>query len=294
MKNTVNHTSLNTGVLEGLTHRTKTVGDHTISYEILGGSVEPERTMILQHGAFSTRNATKVLAKKLAEFRKSDRIILVDAPWHGDSTTDLPIEGSDVNTYADVLADFVNELKAEGKIQGKLAWFGWSMGGSIGMLLDLKGVQIDELILINSSPSWEALEAVVTQVPPLADPTMTRDVFKAVMSEDFKEGVTDEERAMIFDNYDVIIDSGEVMVNDLKALAVASYDITDRLSEIKAKTMIYSTEDDMLATVAKQEVLDANIPDSIKHINKVGGHSGLMKPNDAEVIASCFVEVFTH
>lgn len=292
LNNLVNHSSLNTGALEYLTLRQETVGEHKIAYEVLGGSPEPKRTIILLHGAFATRNATKILANKLADFRKSDRIILVDAPWHGASESELSIDGANINTYADVLADFVTAMKEKGLIQGKLAWFGWSMGGSIGMLLDLKGVKIDELILINSSPVWETLGHVVQQVPALADPLTARDVFKSVMMEDFKDGVTDAERNQIFDNYDAIIDEATVMVNDLSALATEHYDIRERLSEIKAKTMIYSTEDDMLALSEMQDVMANAIPNSVKHVQKTGGHSGLMKPSDAEIIASCFVEVF--
>lgn len=293
MTNRIKASTLNTGKLEGLVHKKAQLAEHTISYEILEGSPKPERTIILHHGAFSTRNTMKILAKEIADLRSSDRIILVDGAWHGDSTSEKSIEGATVNTYADVMAEFVDTLKEDGTIQGKLTWVGWSMGGSIGMLLDLKGTVIDELVLVNSSPVWIALEEVVKMVPPLADPNTARAVFKGVMAEEFKEGVTEEERSAIRDNYDSLIDSGDIMVNDLKALAVSDYDIRERLGEIKAKTMIYSAADDGLATVDMQDVLEQGIKGSVKHVNIAGGHSGLMKPNDAETIASSFVEVFT-
>ena len=276
---------------KGFAPGTIDIEDHRIHYEMREGSKNPERTMILCHGAASTHNTTNVLAGKLAEQRPTDRIILIDAPWHGKSTSEKPLEGQTVYNYAGALKRAVEALRANDTIQGKLSWFGWSMGGSIGMLLDLSDVAIDELILINSSPVWETLEAVATQVPPLLDPATSREVFKGVIVSDMATNTSAAEQEDILNHYDDLITPGAVIVNDIKALSTSHYDIRDYLHNIDAKTMIYSGSEDQLALVDMQKLMDKHIPDSVMHIAK-DNHVSLMKDAGADDITNCFMEVF--
>lgn len=39
------------------------------------------------------------------------------------------------------------------------------MGGSIGLIMDLNGVNLDNLILLNSSPVWESIFKLQANVP---------------------------------------------------------------------------------------------------------------------------------
>jgi len=284
-----------TAPLAGFTVQTEAVADnadvsnHTIAYEVYSGSETPERTMILCHGASCTRHTMKVLAAELVKHRPQDRLILVDVPWHGDSMSDGPIDYTTVHTYADVLQNFVQQLRENGTIQGKLAWFGWSMGGSIGMLLDLNGAGVDELILINTSPVWETIHGMLESIPALSDPNQISDVFRLVIAEDVGTGTTEAERDNIITQFTDIVSAPHVMINDFAGLKPEKYDIRNQLQNIQAKTVIVSGTQDNLATTDMQQLMVKTIPHALAYIGD-GTHADLLKQQGAAIIASCFIE----
>jgi len=285
-----------TKTLPGFTVQTEAVADnadvsnHTITYEVYSGSETPERTMILCHGASCTRHTMKVLAAELVKHRPQDRLIIMDVPWHGESMSDGPIDYTTVHTYADVLQNFVQQLRENGTIQGSLAWFGWSMGGSIGMLLELNGVDIDELVLINTSPVWETIQGMLATIPALSDPNQISDVFRLVMAEDMAVGTNEAERDGIIAQFADIVSEPHVMINDFAGLKPDKYDIRDRLQNIQAKTVIVSGSQDNLATTEMQQVMIEQIPHAIAYISD-GSHADVLKQHGAAIIASCFIEV---
>lgn len=293
MTNIAKDSVLNAGKLKEFNPQNIQIGDHRLAYEIYNGIENPERTAIICHGATATLHATKVLAGKLAEQRPNDRIILVNVPWHGESTSVAPIDQANVNTYAAILEEFIELLRENNTIQGKLAWFGWSMGGSIGMLLDLNGVKIDELILINSSPVWKTIEGMVTQVPAMLDPNIPKDIFVQSTANDLALNTSVREREDLLAHVDVILADPDVSVNDFKAILPEHYDIRNRLGDIKAKTLVYGNTQDMVATVSMQEFMDECISNSVMHISG-DNHVALMKQAESEVIVSCFLEAFVY
>lgn len=253
------------------------VGNHTIAYEVGQSEKTPERTYILSHGASGTRNYMKVLAKEIVE-KTASRVILIDLPYHGDSKGDLTkLSEITVHDYADTAFDFIAKLRENNEILGKLAWIGWSMGGSIGLLLDLKGANIDELVMLNSSPVWESIQGLQENVPAILDVNAIKEIFRQIEVADFKSNMTKEEYDEALGNYENLIAIPEVMVQDFNAILPSVFDVRDKLGEIKAKTLILGGTQDSVALVEQQELMNARIPD-VKLVMFEDTHSMLVKP----------------
>ena len=122
----------------GFTGNFEKVKEHNIYYETASNSEIIERTFILSHGACGTGRFLKPVGFNLLKTIPNIRVIIIDLPLHGLSTTDIHLEVSDitVHTYSEVIYELINLLKTKNVIEGTLNWIGWSMGGSVGILLD--------------------------------------------------------------------------------------------------------------------------------------------------------------
>lgn len=248
------------------TNNKEQVGNHIIAYSYYSGKEDNpvDRTFILQHGAFCTKVFMDVLAHKLVQIYPNSRIISVDAPWHGESVgPEDELANATVHTYADILADFVAKKREDNTIVGKLQWIGWSMGGSIGLLLNLKGVEIDELTLLNSSAVWHKIKQLVELVPDAMNVNAIKQVFYNMLENDFKTNMIPAVADELLANYDILTALPEVMVNDIKAVHPDNYDIRNQLKDITAKTLIVSGIEDKMAEEYLQVDLNESIKDSM-------------------------------
>ena len=266
--------------------------EHTIHYEMRKGKANPDRTIILAHGATATGDTTKVTAKGLADAYPNARIIIVDLPYHGDSTGPKEkLKDVTIHTYVDVMSDFIEKLKEDGVIKGKLNWTGWSMGGSIGMLLDLKGVEIDELTLLTSSPVWHVIQAQLNSMPPEMTGEMFAPIHKQMLGENLKPNMSEKDHASLMSEYDVLHADPDVMLQDFHAIIPSVYDIQDRLGEIDAKTLIIGGIHDTVALPEYQTMMDERIKSS-KLVMLDDNHEALMKPNSVQNIVAAFQGYF--
>jgi pimeloyl-ACP methyl ester carboxylesterase len=277
-----------TGIMNSFESKFEDVGSHTIHYKIREGHSNPKRTFILSHGAFGTANFMKVLAVDLANKYPNSRIILVDQPWHGESTSTESVKTATVHTYAEVMSDFIGIMKKDQKIQGKLNWIGWSMGGSIGMLLDLKGVGIDELTLLNSSPIWNSIKDLGENVPEFTQEKFVKTVFQGIVLDSLQTNISEENRNEVMSYYEKLTSSPEVMVQDVFAILPENYNIQDDLNKIESKTLIISGTEDIVGEVKFQHILNENIRNSKLKMYE-DNHLLLVKPN---IVKSVIEDIF--
>lgn len=271
------------GINDSFRNESAKVGAHSISYLFKEGSKDPDKTFILAHGAMARKETFYIFASELADKNPESRILIVDVPLHGSSTVSIDaVEPMNVHDYAAVLQEFVQSKTLDKTIQGELHWIGWSMGGSIGMLLDLKGVNIDELTLLNASPYWE----FTANLLPILDVKTVREMHTFGLVQDLQTNVSEDDREYIISHLDCLIpESGDVMVQDIQGIAPVHYDIRNDIQNINAKTLIISGTEDGLATPEYQDVLNREIPES-KLVMFEDNHIQLMKPFAAKKIVS--------
>lgn len=266
------------GILQSFQNKSEQVDNHKIHYEIREGSEHPERTFVLSHGAFGTRHFMKVFAAELAEQYPTSRIIIVDLPWHGESEgPEEQLETIDVIGYTDIVRSFVEKLQEKSVIEGKFHWVGWSMGGSIGLLLDLKFAGIDELTLLNSSPVWETAEALIKNVAEMTDVAKAKQSFGFALASSLETHVTESEKEQILASYNAIASDSKIGSHDLQVIVPEYYDIRTRLPEIKAKSLIFGGTTDILSTIPNCELMHEKIPQSELKVYE-DNHYMLVKP----------------
>ena len=263
------------------------VDGNTIHYKVYQGKKNAKKTYVVVHGATATLETTKVYAAALAKENPDARILLVDLPLRGQSTSatfttaDISIE-----KYADIMKQFIEQKRADGIIKGKLNYSGWSMGGSIGMKLELAGAPIDELVLINTSPVWESIEGLKAV---FGIESFTPEIISMMTAGNYTEEVA---QGMDFDTYmDKFHGSPVVGAADFNALSVDAYDVREQLNQIDAKTLIFSGTLDDLAEPRMQTLMDGQIPKS-ELVMYENGHDMFMKPEIAQEMAKEITQYF--
>lgn len=272
----------NRGLITSFKEETLQIGDNTISYLVRKGDTA-EKTYVLVHGATALKNTFNMFAAELAERQPNSTIISVDLPLHGKSTnTEVDVESITVQTYTDVMEEFLKLKTDDGTITGKLNYVGWSMGGSIGMLLELRGIKLDELTLLNSSPYWEFTDALL----PMVNVENIKEVFASLGAEDFNQNITDVDKEDILTNIEnMVTERADVMIQDFIAISPKNYDIKSELKDIKAKTLILAGTKDTVSLIHYNELMSYEIKDS-KLIIYDDSHTQLMKPIQIKKIVS--------
>lgn len=265
--------------------------EHTVFFQTQQNSDKVERTVVLCHGASGSASYMSITANEIIKTMPNTKVILLDLPFHRHS---IPSENNQVNVhyYTLLVEEFLQSLKEAGELQGILQWLGWSMGGSIGLLLDLrKNVKIDELTLLCSSPVWNTIEGLL-QIPVFTDKHLIVDTFKGIILNDVKdldEGIVET----IADLFNDIRPSGKVMVEDFKAILPDKYNVVDKLKNVTAKTFICAGLQDELALPELQKVMNENINNS-KLLMLDDGHSLLLKPKFVQELVKELNEFYTN
>lgn len=282
------------GIIHSFQDFFEQVGEHSIHYKLREGKEHPERTFILSHGAFGTEGWLRVVAANLSKIFPEDRIIIVDLPWHGQSTgVEGELEIATVHTYAKVMKQFIHQKQANQTIEGILHWIGWSMGGSVGMLLDLDGVDIQELTLLNSSAYWGSVTHLVQVSPIMSDEKTSQAGFRDALIANLETNVTKEEKETIIAYYEQMAATGKVGSHDLAfAISTDNFDIRSELPKIKAKTLILGGDSDTLSLMEYLQVMNEGIPDSKLKVYEQDNHYMLVKPEQAKRIVEDIAERF--
>jgi pimeloyl-ACP methyl ester carboxylesterase len=201
-----------------------------------------ESTIIFIHGAFVDCETMRPLACHFTDYQ----CVLVDLPAHGKSTgaPQQKVEG-----YANAMELFIHKLLEKGEIHKDIILVGWSMGGSISMLLALAGtLALRKVVPLSSSPMW-----IFPKIP--------KDQFNLyeIFSGAFTQSTPPEVKKRILDNVSLYSSSLDTCMVDIDALN--RFDIRSKIANIKFPTEIVSGDADTIATVEMQHLM----ADTIKH-----------------------------
>lgn len=253
--------------------KTVTVGADELHYYVLpekqSKKKDANQTFLVIHGAFMSKGATDEVAQALNKKYPHSKVVQIDLPSHGKSvSTTGPKET--VSDIASTLGDAVTEMRKTGDVEGALVPVGWSMGGSTAMEMALQGVPMKAIVLLNSAPEWSGLSFFAGM-----SPEDTVATFNGAFTGDLAIGTSPQKAKELTAMLPQWTANPLTCVADVKALL--SFNIVDRLPEIKVPVTIISGDQDVVATVANQALMEALIPDSHLFMIKGDGHTLLMK-----------------
>lgn len=234
------------------------LGNHEVYYELSNNSDTPTQTFLLIHGAAATGRYMNLVARTLLEQIPECRVINIDLPNHGLSTSKPGYEITHVNEYAEVTHEFIQAVSRQGLIIGDLTLVGWSMGGSIGILLALVDDLVDKLVLMNTSPYWDTVDGMV-QMEGFKIPEQANATFKHIITTELA-GVALPEVAELLENLDKITADGKTIIRDFNCLTTDKYDVRDKLKDVHVPTVVFSGVDDALTNAEVQQFMADNIP----------------------------------
>lgn len=245
------------------------VGADDIAYTVYPAkSSKVKKTFVVIHGAFMNSFATTGVAEGLSKHYVDANVVQLDLPGHGFSKGQPRTE---VSAIADVVKKFIVKAQEDGDIDDDIVLVGWSMGGSISLELDLKGLKgIQNIVLLNSAPEWSIFNGMET-IPA----SILHGVIVDILKGDYSVGTTLEQQEEFAANIDKYVSSPETVYADLQALV--SLNIRDQLKEVKSPTLIISSTLDTAATVATQNFMDEEIKKSDLVLIDGDTHSMLMK-----------------
>ncbi len=250
-----------------------TVGTEEIHYYVLpekqSKKKEANQTFLVLHGAFMSKGATDEVAEAINAKYPHSKVIQLDLPSHGNSTSTAGAKET-VEDIASTVGEAVTAMRASGDIVGDLVPVGWSMGGSTAMAMELQGVPMKAIVLLNSAPEWSGLGFFAGM-----SPEETVSTFHGAFTGDLAIGVSKEKAAQLASMLPVWTSSPITCVADVKALL--SFNIVDQLKNIDVPVTIISGDQDVVATVSNQALLDESIPDSKLYMIKGDGHTLLTK-----------------
>jgi len=200
-------------------------------------------TILMIHGLGSYLPAWK---KNIGELSKHYRVIAVDLPGYGKSSKD-PHSGL-MTFYAGIIAEFIQELEL-----GPVNLAGHSMGGQISMVLALEKPELVKRLILVDPAGFEAFTAG------------QKNWFKDVMTPNLVRLTTvDAIESNLAGNFFRMPADAQFMIDDRIAIRDASdfenyclavarsvhgmvdEAVLDKLSQIKAPTLIFFGENDML------------------------------------------------
>ena len=242
----------------GFEKKSITIDGYDVSY-YEGGQGDP---VVLLHGMADEKNTFVVAAGALTG---KHRVILPDLQGHGENARD-PSRDYSIRSHADFLDKFVEKLGLDSFSLG-----GNSMGGHVSEAYTLEHPEkVKKLILVNA-PGLDLDEHVV--YGGFGEKMQTREDFNAVMdrvvyTRPFMPGpVVDHMIKETNKNFDFI-----------NGLAVAvkageDFDLKDRISEIKAPTLIIWGKHDKVVPFNVAEAYDEMIADSKMVVLENASHS---------------------
>lgn len=227
---------------------TATLSDCTISYVDQGQGTP----LLLVHG-FPLDHS--MWLHQIAEFRKTHRVIAIDLPGFGASTTSAPLS---IIGMADRLAEFLDSLGLPTAIV-----CGLSMGGSIAQQFAVRHPQrLTGLILcdcraMTDPPETQKMrhdlaDRVLREGPEFVAQAMPTRLFSARTIRD-QPAVVESIQATIRRT------SPQSVAGGSRALADRE-DMVPRLQEITARTLLIVGQDDVISTVEEMKTIAQQIP----------------------------------
>lgn len=253
--------------------KTVQVGTDTLHYYVLPEKAskkkEANQTFLVIHGAFMSHGATDDVAQALNKKYPHSKVVQLDLPSHGASTSTVGPKTS-VEDLAETVGEAVDEMRDSGDIQGDLVPVGWSMGGSTALAMNLQGVDMKAIVLLNSAPEWSSLGFFAG-----LQGDQVIQAFQGAFAGDLAFGSTPEQAAKLTARLPELTAAPVTAEADVKALL--SFDIRDQLQDIDVPVVVISGDKDVVATMDNQKLMTQEIPDTNLYIFPGDGHTLLMK-----------------
>jgi len=257
----------------------------SICYEIKGKG----KPIILLHGWGASKDSWFVQVGALSKYFK---VIIFDNRGAGKSSR--PNYPYTMDMYADDIKGLLDFLNIE-----KTHLLGESLGGMIALNFILKYPErVNKFILINSWPGFpnEQGPEMYSQGKIAYREELKKDPLnaflksaKASYSRQFFKMMQENPKKKFFDLWSVEDLIKIDLANPLSpkdninaANAVKGHNVTDRLHEIKSKTLLICGEKDRIATLSVQRKIHEQIPNSIFKVIKDARH-GVSKEKAPEV-----------
>lgn len=223
---------------------------------------------------------------QIAEFQKTHRVLAVDLPGFGHSST--PQGEMSITGFADRLRDFLDQLS----ITDKVTLCGLSMGGSIALQFALRHPQkLSQLILCDCRAAADSPEAqklrhdladrVLREGPEFVAQAMPARLFGPLTIEQQPDVVQSIQAA-------IRATAPSSVAGGSRALANRE-DVVDRLSEIHTPTLVIVGRDDVISTVEEMRQIAEKIPNAT--LKEIPG-AGHMAPLEAPAIVNAVIQAW--
>lgn len=230
--------------------------------------------VVLVHGLTFDRRMWEDQVEGLS---RSHRTINVDLRGHGLSAS------PDLEYNLDMMTEDVYQVMRELGI-GRAHFVGLSMGGMIGMRLALAHPgAMRSLVLLDTSadpeapdraPAYEAMASMLREQGP---ESVVDGVMAILFSPTFLQGRPDKAKR----ERDRLLELDRIGVSNATYAVTRRKDISDRLHEIKAPTLVMVGEVDAATPVERAQAIQAAIPGSRLEIIPSAGHmSPIEKPEE--------------
>lgn len=269
--------------------KTLNITDHKLYYETAQNDAEVSKTFVIAHGAGASGRYMNLVAHEILNKIPHSKVVVLDLPFHGNSTSTISIQGLEINAYAKYTHEFVGALEEAGELVNEVHWIGWSMGGSLGLLLNLNHGLFDGLTLVNSAPYWETVAGLIS-LEPFQQPDTCSVALKTTMAMELQNADAELVQTLM-SVFDDISATGEVIKNDLEGLVPEHFDVRSDLNKVSVKTLIFSGTLDELAALELQKEMNNKIKHS-KLVLLEETHSTVLKANCVAELVQNIKEYF--
>jgi 3-oxoadipate enol-lactonase len=241
------------------------------------------QTMVFASSLLWTGEAFSEL---LSELAKDFHLVIPDLHGHGAS------ESREVMTLEDMTDDFYLLLRT--LCFRKVTWFGYSIGGMIGMRLALAHPEVlDSLVLMSTTARLdppEIKEATFNLWEMFRD-GHREDIANAAMKL-FFASKTYRDRPELIEQYRTELVHTED-ASGMFAAALAAFnrsDIADQIHKINVPTLVMTGREDLAATPAQAKFIAEQIPNAYLEIIEDANHlAGIEKPLEIATVIREFL-----
>lgn len=240
-------------------------------------SGNPDQPAILMGSSLGT--TARMWENQLPYLEQDFRVIRFDSPGHGQSLEGIEQKAPGESSAATV-ADFAAQVLQLADQLGldTFSYVGLSLGGAIGQQLALDAPQrIDKLVLTCTAAKF-------------GQPQIWEDRAKAVRENGMSWLREPSAGKWYTDGFAETSEHAQTLLDDLVALdpqgyaaacdAVSRFDLTDRLHEITAPTLVIAGAQDVSTPPAVVEVLGRGIPNAEFHIVDGAAHLGNIEASE--------------
>ena len=249
----------------------KTINGITINYELEGEG----KTIVFVHGLSDSLAYWKVLSENL----KNDyQTLIYDLRGHGESSDD------DRNTTIDLYQEDLYQLLKSLNIENAV-FVGLSLGGNVILNLALNHPEmVNGLVVMSSFPEHdEKLKNIFDDFDNAIDEGFV-EFFDTILPYTLPDDILEEHKELL---ENVKVEAAKTAnIEGIKKGINAGYgfNLTDKLNEINAPTLVIAGEEDNLTTLDIQRKISDNIQDSELIVLEKTKHNILIGRNIEKVL----------